>query len=769
MAQKHTASERTPLLHLVAVTRPRPRYPHTMLRRACTLFLSCNLIVVVILFLLPDVFGLPDAPWLKRRHPEDGAPHGDGLNYEQLQTLLSSTPVEAKIEEWNRYYTSGPHLAGKNLSQAEWTRDRWQEFGVADSNVVSYDVYLNYPAAHRLALLERASGAESAWSVKYEARLEEDVLAEDSTSGLPDRVPTFHGYSANGNVTAPYVFVNYGTFQDFEDLQKANVSLEGKIALAKYGKIFRGLKVKRAQEVGMVGAILYTDPGDDGNVTVANGFKPYPEGPARQPSSVQRGSTQFLSIAPGDPTTPGYPSKPGAPRQDPHDFIPSIPSLPLSYEDALPLLTALNGIGPKASSINKYWEGGGLGYRGVEYNIGPSPDTLAVNIYNQQDYVTTPIWDVIGIINGTLPDEVVILGNHRDAWIAGGSADPHSGSAALNEVVRSFGEALKQGWKPLRTIVFCSWDGEEYGLLGSTEWVEEYLPWLSKSAVAYLNVDIGTVGPNFGAAASPLLNSVLYEVTSLVRSPNQTVEGQTVRDTWSGEIGTIGSGSDFTAFQDFAGIPCADMGFGPGPTDPIYHYHSNYDSFDWMRKFGDPGWHYHVTMAKIFALTAARLAAKPVIGFNATDYATALKGYLASAEKGTSNDTLFAGQSASFSALESSLDRLLQAAIKLDADASRVAEQQSPAGGTYGQQVSDEARTVNDKYKYLERQFLYSTGLDGRPWFKHVVFAPGIWTGYSGVTFPGLVENIGKKDVESVQRWIDIIKGRVDAAVDLLD
>lgn len=302
MAQSHIVSEQTPLLQVVAVTRPRPRYPHTMLRRVCTFLLGCNLIVVVILFLLPDVFGLPDAPWFKRRHPQDGGPDGDVLEYGELQTLLSSTPAEDKIKEWSQYYSSGPHLAGKNLSLATWTRDRWQEFGVTDSSVVSYDVYLNYPVSHRLALLESsgAYSAESSWTVRYEARLEEDVLEKDRTSGLSDRIPTFHGYSANGNVTAPYVYVNYGTFQDFEDLRKANISLEGKIALAKYGLIFRGLKVKRAQELGMVGAILYTDPGDDGNVTVANGFLPYPDGPARQPSSVQRGSTQFLS-RPGVP------------------------------------------------------------------------------------------------------------------------------------------------------------------------------------------------------------------------------------------------------------------------------------------------------------------------------------------------------------------------------------------------------------------------------------------------------------------------------------
>jgi N-acetylated-alpha-linked acidic dipeptidase len=224
--------------------------------------------------------------------------HSQSLSFEELQDILLETPDADQAREWSQYYTSGPHLAGKNLTQALWTKDRWQEFGI-ESVIVDYDVYLNYPKSHRLALLEKSTGNDSAaandWGVKYEARLEENVLKEDKSSQLEDRVPTFHGYSASGNVTAPYVFVNYGTYQDFEDLQAANISLKGKIALAKYGGVFRGLKVKRAQELGMIGVVMYTDPGDDRGVTEKNGVAAYPEGPAREPSSVQRGSVQFLS------------------------------------------------------------------------------------------------------------------------------------------------------------------------------------------------------------------------------------------------------------------------------------------------------------------------------------------------------------------------------------------------------------------------------------------------------------------------------------------
>jgi N-acetylated-alpha-linked acidic dipeptidase len=432
-----------------------------------------------------------------------------------------------------------------------------------------------------------------------------------------------------------------------------------------------------------------------------------------------------------------------------------------------------------------------LKYKGVKYSVGPSPDNLVLNLINEQEYVTTPLWNVIGIINGTLPDEVIVIGNHRDAWVAGGAGDPNSGSAALNEVVRSFGVALSKGWKPLRTIVFASWDGEEYGLIGSTEWVEEYIPWLSHANVAYVNVDVATVGPIFHASASPLLNKILYEVTALVPSPNQTVDGQTVGDLWDGKISTMGSGSDFTAFQDSAGIPSIDLGFGPDPEAPgdtggaVYHYHSNYDSFHWMATFGDPGFHYHAAVAKIWGLFTAKLAESPVIPLNATDYAIALDGYISKTE--SKLDSLLAGVTTeedeieararptpaepkgdigelklSFKKLHHAASKLKKAARAHDSWAAELAEEAGediPWWKWYTKiKLYYNIRRVNDKYKYLERQFLYPEGLDGRPYFKHVIFAPGIWTGYAGAVFPGLVEAIDAKDYGNAQRWLHIIE-----------
>ncbi|GAB7357588.1 hypothetical protein MBLNU459_g0096t1 [Dothideomycetes sp. NU459] len=779
--------EHTPLIQVVHVAPPRDRYPHHTLRRFCTIALIAIPLgtIAIALFSIvvsgeSDLFGdhrtepVPFAALARPNPPPHAAwPAGDGLSYAELKTILLDTPDADQARAWSEYYTAGPHLAGRNLSQAVWTKDRWAEFGVP-SEVVPYELYINYPLDHRLALLKDGE-------VAFEATLEEDVLDEDASTGLPDRVPTFHGYSATGNVTAQYVYVNYGTYQDFVDLQDAGVELEGKIALIKYGAIFRGLKVKRAQELGMVGAVIYSDPGDDGEITEKNGYAPYPEGPARNPSSVQRGSVQYLSQFPGDPTTPGYASKPGVPRQPANVSTPSIPSLPISYAEALPLLQALNGAGPNASSFGPRWHGGGLSHKNVSYNIGPSAPSVQLNLMNEQNYTITPIWNTIGVINGSLPDEVVVLGNHRDAWIAGGAGDPNSGSAALNEVVRSFGAALAKGWKPQRTIVFASWDGEEYGLLGSTEWVEDYLPWLKHNAVAYLNVDVGTRGSQFQAHAAPLLNKALIEVTQSVQSPNQTIAGSTVHDHWDGKIGTMGSGSDFTAFQDFAGIPCIDMGFGgSGPKDPIYHYHSNYDSFHWMAKYADPTFSYHIAAAKLWALLAAKLVEEPLIAFNATDYATNLNKYLdsvkalvAQSANQSTADSEYQQQQHTFAGLEKALSHLLSTAATFDARAASLhAQATAPAQGPHSPAAAvklfAQVRAVNAQYKFLERAFLHPAGLDGREWFKHVVFAPGKWTGYAGATYPGLVEAVQAGDERALRRWAGIIEGTVWKAVGVL-
>ncbi|KAF4125186.1 hypothetical protein GMORB2_4025 [Geosmithia morbida] len=787
------ANESTPLIQTVRVGPRTRKYPHSTWHRFFIIASASILITGFTSFMIHATFIWP----YEYRHGHRSRYAGsiaNGLPHDELESIILDTPSSDKAAEWLEYYTSGPHLAGKNLSQAEWTRDRWQEWGIA-SDIVAYDSYLNYPLDHSLTLLsknKRKSSNAGDWDVVFEASLEEDIIEEDPTSGLVDRIPTFHGYSATGNATASFVYVNYGTFQDFQDLIDAGIDLRGKIAIAKYGGIFRGLKVKRAEDLGMVGALIYSDPGDDGDITVENGYDYYPNGPARRPNSVQRGSVQYLSIHPGDPTTPGYPSKPGVPRAPVDGAIPRIPSIPISYTDALPILKALNGHGPKATDFNKYWNrNNGLGYLGVEYHVGPSPDDVVLNLNSQQDYTITPMWDVIGIVNGTIPDEVVVVGNHRDAWIAGGAADPNSGSAALNEVIRSVGTAIDAGWKPLRTIVFASWDGEEYGLVGSTEWVEEYLPWIKNANVAYVNLDVAVSGPNFAAGATPTLHQVFRDVLFKVPSPNQTVEGQTVGDLWDGTISPLGSGSDFTAFQDYAGVPCMNLGFNGGGKDAVYHYHSNYDSFTWMSKYGDPGFKYHKAMAQAMGLVITTLVDSIVIPFQAADYAEALDTYLDKIETKLDAATrehdddgeseseqdvfLVRGQvtpgavTGSPDALRESLSAIRRAiaafrikALETDELAAWVNEELENGIPWWNlvkkYQLAKAVLSLNNKYKYLERGFLFEGGLDSRSWFKHVVYAPGLWTGYSGAVYPGLTESIDSNDYRRGLKWAGIIE-----------
>lgn len=490
-------------------------------------------------------------------------------------------------------------------------------------------------------------------------------------------------------------------------------------------------------------------------------------------------------------TTPGYPSKPGVPRAPANLSTPSIPSLPISYTDALPILKALNGHGPKSTDFNKWWNRNkGLEHKGVDYYIGPTPDDIVLNLYNEQEYVITPQWNVIGIINGTIPNEVVIVGNHRDAWIAGGASDPNSGSAALNELVRSVGKALEAGWKPHRTIVFASWDGEEYGLVGSTEWVEEYLPWLQDANVAYVNLDVAVSGPDFGGGATPSLSQALRDATTKVLSPNQTVPGQTIYDLWDKKIAPLGSGSDFTAFQDYAGVPCLSLTFDRTKDSAVYHYHSNYDDFAWMEKYGDPGFKYHKAMAQLFGILLASLVDSIVIPLNATEYADTLDGYLTNLEsklnthiEPTTEDEIFAlrgrvtpdkptGSGDAFRtsllAIHEALASFRIAAAKVDEDATWANEQLEKGIPWWNIvkkiKVWKTVASVNHKYKYLERQLLYEGGLDGRSFFKHVVYAPGLWTGYSGAVLPGLTESIDANDYGNGLKWARIIKDKVKAA-----
>ncbi|KAI1335935.1 glutamate carboxypeptidase II [Xylariaceae sp. FL0016] len=671
----------------------------------------------------------PASPSLVNRQSTPLAP----LNAEE-QTL-SDAVSNTTLSEWSYYYTHGYHLAGTNRSMAQWTADRWAEYGF-NSSVVAYDVLLNYPINKSLTV------TYSNGSV-YQPSLEEAVLAEDETTSYPNRVPTFHGYSASGSVEAEYVYVGRGQQVDFDRLVELGVPLEGKIAISRYGGPFRGLKLKNAQQHGMIGVVLFTDTADDGEVTEANGYAAYPDGPARNPSSVQRGSVQFLSTYPGDPTTPGYPSKADSPRTDGSAVRAKIPSIPISYVDAIPILRALDGHGIDGETVNRTsW----VGALNVSYSTGPAPGTK-ISMSNLMEEKITPLWDAIGIINGTNADETLVIGNHRDAWIIGGAADPNSGTAIIVELSKAFGKLLEQGWKPTRNIVLGSWDGEEYGLVGSTEWVEEYIPWLNETAVSYLNIDVGATGKYPYFDASPELHSIASETMKKVLWMNTN---DTVYDWWlkatGGEVGVLGSGSDYTAFLH-NGIGSIDMGAAGSPEDPVYHYHSNFDSYHWMTNFGDPGFLAHKYMAKYLTLLAYNLASPARLAFNLPNWSTQMNIYY---------DDLLATINSTSSTLDTSA--LRSALDDFATGAQQIQDQDDQAVAT-----QDAALTtlVNHKYRDFQRGFVSQGGLPDREFYKHLIFAPGIDTGYAPTTFPGITEAVEAGNLtlaaEFVKRTADAI------------
>lgn len=736
---------------------------------------------------------------------------GEEEHQDPFQSVFDALEINL-AGNWSERYTSEAHLPGTNFGLVQWTRDKFEEYGLKAS-IDTYDIYVSYPESHALNLLN------SSGHVVYEAPLVEDEIPEDSTTSGEGLVPTFVAYGANGNVTAEYVYANYGTKEDFSQLKEWGVDVRGKIAVARYGSIFRGLKVKFAQDNGAVGVLLYTDPSEDFGVTPANGFKEYPYGPARQESSVQRGSVQFLGgvgSTPGDPTTPGYASKGEVERQDPHISTPEIPVLPISYRDVKPILAALSGHGLKAP---KEWRGE---VEGFDYHIGPNSD-VSLNLYSNQTFNITPLWNVYGEIQGERNDEVIIIGNHRDAWIKGGAGDPNSGSAVLIEIARALGQLKQLGFKFKRSIILQSYDGEEYGLLGSTEFGEYAAKSLQKKVVAYLNMDVAVVGRFLGLGASPLLKKVLRKVAKWLPYPVEGVGSLYDHFVKEGNdnIHNLGSGSDYTVFLEHLGIPSADLGFKQGKGDAIYQYHSNYDSFYWMSHFGDKGFVYHNLAAKYLAGVALELSEKEITDFSVEDYAADLLMYYQQLEDIIPRE--WYDKPVSHEAAKEYLEDL-----DLDIYVSEVSSNYYfPRGRWYFPELMVPFRCNHDKrmmmaapehhanltvgavightkkqlqhlqteahdfdlrsdelqlqhelrnqlnwwlriklhfqikhhnklLQYFERNFLHHKGLNQREWFRHIVFASGRYTGYAGQTWPGIREAIEDEDVSRAAKWFGI-------------
>ncbi|KAI1409915.1 Zn-dependent exopeptidase [Hypoxylon sp. FL1857] len=678
------------------------------------------------------------------------------LSQEDAERLIVDTPEIERLRACSRLYSATPHLAG-DLQHAERIRDLWRSYSIP-TELIRYDVLQNFPR-HTALSLHREDG-----SVAFNASLVEDEVAEDPTSSPQNGLPAFFGLGAHGTVHGELVYANFGTLSDFQTLESRGISVKGKIVICKYSKIFRGLKVRAAEKFGAIGVIIYNDPQEDGEYTVKNGYKPYPHGPARHPKSIQRGSVDFFSVSVGDPTTPGYPSLPGedTERRDPKHAIPFIPSLPISFSDAIPFLRALNGQGLSPGEIG----GRGSDWKGalddIEYRTGPSK--AKVTLQNDGEYRYSPIYNVIGTIEG-LTDETVILGNHHDSWCCG-AVDPVSGSAAMNEVARGLGTLIGKKWKPYRKIILASWDNEEYGLIGSTEFGEDHAEWLTENCVAYINVDEATNGGNvLGAYGSPLLAHVLRNTANMIPSPIN--EGKTVYDDWLHlqqetesflqelNLTIMGTGSDYTVFFHHLGISSLDLLFNQKGT-AVYPYHSNYDSYYWIEKFGDPGFKKHLAMARLWGLLTVKLAGITVLPFRASDYADALQRYARSLrDKDISGLAL--------EPLDASISRFEVAMKTFDSRVHRAELHTS-------RQPCSRATEANKVYMKIERSFLREKGgLPGRPWYKHLIFAPGLWAGYDGVAFPGVTECLENGDIKGANVWIQEVAKVVDTACSIVD
>lgn len=652
----------------------------------------------------------------------------------KFEKVVLDTPTPANARKWLQALTEEPHVAGtpQEKKVAEYVRDRFTEFGL-EVEMVKYDVFINHPANVSLKMTE---------PVAQELSLIEDSYPQDKDATMRGEFPAFHGYGASGLAAGQVVYVNYGSPGDYDRLKSLGVSVEGKIALVRYGGAFRGLKVKEAQDHGALGVLIMSDPADDGYMK----GEVYPDGPMRPPSAVQRGSVLFLSMEPGDPSTPGgVASTANAKRitRDEMKNVPKIPSLPISYREAEKILRNMGG-----QRVPDDWQGG----LPFAYHIGPGG--AAVEMTVQMNEALRPIYNVIAKIPGTT-DQVVVVGNHRDAWTPG-AVDPNSGTASMLESARALGAAVKAGWKPKRTILLCSWDAEEYGLVGSTEWAEDHAAMLTQKAVAYLNVDVAVTGATFGASGTPSLRDVMRDVAYLVPEPKVggTVGAlweQRAKNGWASstpvnldgadksfdlQLGRLGSGSDYTAFLDFLGVPSTDMGF----SGSYGVYHSVYDNFRWMSLFGDPEFIYHQAAARMLGLLTMRVAAADVAPLRFSGYARALGDDIDEIRVDVAKRARTAGANAfkpDFAPMLKSLAALDAAGKAADTAADRVAASGDAAT----------AAKMSDALSQVERAFLNPQGLPGRPWFKHQLIGPGLTTGYAPWPFPAIREAVEKRDM----------------------
>jgi len=645
--------------------------------------------------------------------------------------------------------TAEPHLAAtpEDRKNVDYIAQKFRAAGL-DTEIVPYRVLLSRPKSIQVEAFDPAG--HNILSGLTPEQLPGENNQPGSGSHDPRVVAAYNASSASGDVTGPVVYANYGRQEDFDRLAAAHIDLHGKILLIRYGKIFRGVKVNLAEQHGAAGVLIYSDPQDDGD---AKG-EVWPNGPWRPASGVQRGAVQYLFRYPGDAETPGIASTldlPDSARVSAERDEPHIAAIPISAQDAEPILRAIKG-----AVVPDAWQGA-LPFR---YHVGPGE--VSVHMAVKMDYERRIIWDVIGKIKGTqYPDDWVLEGNHQDAWVYG-AVDPGSGTAAMLETVRSIGELVRKGWRPKRTLVFCSWDAEEEGLIGSTEWVEDHAREL-KRAVAYFNVDIAVSGPNFSGSAVPSLDRFLREVTKSVPSPL----GSTVYQQWKAskppeterrgpasaqnsedvEIDNLGSGSDYSAFIQHAGVPSTDI----SSEGPYGVYHSQFDNYAWFTKNADPHFVYLQQMARELGIEALRMADADVLPLDYVTYAKQIAGYIDAARAKASD----AGM-ASLNFLPAK-----EAASRLNASAENVLTQQLSATG--------DLPRLNAALRQTESALLTDAGLPNRPWFRHPIFAPGEVTGYTAQVLPGVNEAIDARDASLAARQLVALTQALDRAREALD
>ncbi|MBN8836874.1 MAG: M28 family peptidase [Sphingobacteriia bacterium] len=695
----------------------------------------------------------------------------------QFDGYLNAERIGATIKELSAkpHHISSP--GGKEV--AENILAKYKSWGW-DAKIETYQVLFPTP---KTRILEMTS------PTVYKAILKEPALKEDATSGQDGQLPTYNCWSADGDVTADLVFVNYGLPSDYEALEKMGVTVKGKIVIAKYGRSWRGIKPKVAYEHGAVGCIIYSDPKDDGYTA----GDVYPQGAYKNEYGVQRGSVMDMVIYPGDPLTPNIGSTPDAKRLDRKDAVTilKIPVLPIGYKDAQPLLAALSGpVAPQS------WQG----TLPITYHIGPGKTKVHLKL--EFDWSIKPAYDVIAMIKGSeFPDEWVVRGNHHDAWVNGAS-DPISGQSALLEEAQAIGQLVKQGWKPKRTLVYCAWDGEEPGLMGSTEWAEDHAKELQQKAVAYINSD--SYGRGFlNVEGSHAFENMMYEISKEVIDPqknvsvydrmkaNQVINASTTKakqEVWNKKglsIGAMGSGSDYSTFIQHLGIPCLDIGYGG--ENGGGEYHSIYDSYDDFKRFKDPTFEYGVAQAKTAGRAALRLAAADVLPFDFKSLHKTINGYVTELINMTDNLR-------ESTALENELIKTKQYELEADPTEKTVAptiKEEVPFIDFSSLQNAlaalDKSVThVNDSWKKAiqsntsqqsfnealykaEQQLLTDNGLPRRPWFKHTIYAPGFYTGYGVKTMPGVREAIEQRNWKEAQEQIAVVTNSINKLAQYLN